>query len=113
MRCPNCGTAISDQEWNCPTCRMNVYWASQHYDRLAQIRDEQGLGQEAETPEFLREAHRRAMSERPDAGVVHKVRQVARRMMAAGAGDVVNREGSGSTGGTAVEESSGTVSGTG
>lgn len=109
MRCPNCGTAIPGEEWNCPACRMNAYWASQHYDALAQIRAEQGLEREADTPAFLREAHRRAMRERPDARVVHKVRQVARLAMAGGSSRRAEHDEPGIRGGTAVEESFATV----
>jgi hypothetical protein len=88
---------------------MNVYWASQHYDGLARIRAEQGLGGEPDTPAFLREAHRRALAERPDAGVVHKVRQVARLAMAGGAGRRAQHDEPGIRAGTAVEESFATV----
>jgi hypothetical protein len=62
---------------------MNVYWASQHYDDLAQVRHQQGLPAAAPTPSFLRQAHEHAMNERADRGgrVEHKVRQVARLAM--------------------------------
>jgi hypothetical protein len=65
---------------------MNVYWASQHYEDLAGIRQRQGLFTTAETPSFLVQAHARAMEERAERGgkVEHKVRQIARRAMASG-----------------------------
>jgi hypothetical protein len=83
MRCPQCGAETPDQEWNCASCRMNVYWASQHYDKLAHIRRDQGLAEAAETPGFLKQAHELAMTERADRGgrVEHKVRQIARQIM--------------------------------
>jgi hypothetical protein len=83
MRCPQCGAETPDQEWNCVACRINVYWASQHYDELAQMRRTQGLAEAAETPSFLRQAHELAMTERADRGgrVEHKVRQIARLAM--------------------------------
>jgi hypothetical protein len=83
MRCPQCGADIPEDEWNCTSCRMNVYWASQHYDDLTLIRRRQGLAVPADTPHFLVQAHERAMSERADRGgrVEHKVRQVARLAM--------------------------------
>lgn len=83
MRCPQCGAEIPDQEWNCLSCRMNVYWASQHYEGLAQIRRQQGLQDTAETPAFLVQAHATAMDERASRGgrVEHKVRQIARLAM--------------------------------
>lgn len=83
MRCPQCGAQTPDLEWNCVACRMNVYWASQHYDELARIRQGQGLSEEAEVPPFLRQAHHAAMAERAERGgrVEHKVRQIARQAM--------------------------------
>ena len=83
MQCPQCGAETPDEEWNCVSCRINVYWASQHYGDLAQIRQGQGLPAAANTPSFLIEAHERAMNERADRGgrVEHKVRQIARRAM--------------------------------
>jgi hypothetical protein len=83
MRCPQCGADTPDDEWNCVSCRMNVYWASRHYDSLAAIRQEQGLPESAPTPSFLVRVHENAMNERADRGgrVEHKVRQIARRAM--------------------------------
>jgi hypothetical protein len=62
---------------------MNVYWASQHYDDLAGIRQQQGLPESAPTPPFLLQAHARAMDERAERGgtVEHKVRVIARQAM--------------------------------
>jgi hypothetical protein len=83
MKCPQCGEQTPDDEWNCVSCRMNVYWASQHYDDLAGIRRQQGLRDSADTPPFLRLAHASAMDYRATRGgkVEHKVRQIARRVM--------------------------------
>jgi uncharacterized OB-fold protein len=83
MQCPQCGAQTPDEEWNCVSCRMNVYWASQHYAHLGGIRREQGLAATAASPSFLIEAHEDAMSERAERGgrVEHKVRQIARRKM--------------------------------
>jgi hypothetical protein len=87
MRCPQCGAQTPDEAWNCVSCRINLYWASQHYDALARIRAGQGLGLETDTPAFLRQAHEREMSERieRDGRVEHKVRQIARVAMSRGA----------------------------
>ncbi len=84
MQCPQCGAQTPDEEWNCGSCRMNVYWASQHYGDLAGIRRLQGLPDAAETPSFLVQAHENAMNERAGRGgrVEHRVRQIARRVMA-------------------------------
>jgi hypothetical protein len=82
MRCPQCGAETPDQEWNCVSCRINVYWASQHYEELARIRSKQGLQAPAATPAFLLQTHRSAMDERGEGGrVEHKVRQIARMVM--------------------------------
>ena len=83
MECPQCGAVTPDDEWNCPSCRINVYWASQHYSDLARIRDQQGLRVTANTPSFLLVAHEAAMTERADHGgrEEHRVRQIARRAM--------------------------------
>lgn len=88
MECPQCGAQTPDEEWNCAACRMNFYWASQHYGDLARIRRGQGLAGVADTPSFLREAHQHAMNERADHGgrVEHRVRQIARRVMRQQAG---------------------------
>lgn len=87
MQCPQCGAETPDEEWNCVSCRINVYWASQHYADLAGVRQRQGLRASPATPSFLLQAHASAMDERADKGgkVEHKVRQIARRAM--------NREG--------------------
>lgn len=89
MRCPQCGAQTPEEEWNCGSCRINVYWASQHFEDLAWIRQRQGLCAPAQTPAFLLMAHASAMSERAGRGgkVEHKVRQIARRAMRRAAGD--------------------------
>jgi hypothetical protein len=81
--CPQCGGEMPDAQWNCVSCRINVYWASQHYDDLASVRDRQGLPAGSATPSFLLAAHERAMTERADHGgtVEHKVRRIAREAM--------------------------------
>jgi hypothetical protein len=83
MRCPQCGAETPDEEWNCVACRMNVYWASQHFATLADVRRQQGLSESAPTPPFLVQVQKAAMDERADRGgrVEHKVRQIARRAM--------------------------------
>ncbi|HVM67838.1 MAG TPA: hypothetical protein VMU14_23385 [Acidimicrobiales bacterium] len=81
MDCPQCGSEISEGEWNCPVCRINVYWATQHYEELAQIRAQRGLDATNSSPSFLVKSHKQAMGERPNAGVVHRVRAVARKAM--------------------------------
>ena len=89
MRCPQCGAETPDEEWNCSSCRMNLYWASQHYDDLAQIRRQQGLRDTADTPPFLRRVHEHEMNERIERNgrIEHKVRQIARLAMRVRASD--------------------------
>lgn len=86
MRCPQCGAETPDTEWNCVSCRMNLYWASQHYGDLAHIREGQGLAPAAATPPFLVDVQRHVADERATRGgrIEHKVRQIARRAMRAG-----------------------------
>jgi hypothetical protein len=88
LRCPQCGRETPASEWNCVSCRINMYWASQHYGDLASVRGGQGLAAAPPTPSFLLSAHERAMTERADRGgaVEHKVRKIARSAMRAQGG---------------------------
>lgn len=84
MQCPQCGTPIPEADWNCPSCRLNVYWATQHYRDLAAARSSRGMLASPTTPAFLIAAHREAMSERAatDGARESKVRRIARATMA-------------------------------
>src|SRR5260370_36091435 len=68
MKCPQCGAETPDEEWNCVSCRMNVYWASQHYDDLVGIRQRHGLRADADTPPFLLQVHASATEQRAERG---------------------------------------------
>jgi hypothetical protein len=83
MRCPQCGAETPDDQWNCASCRINLYWASQHYQELTGIRQQQGLASRPGTPPFLIASHAREMTERTSRGlqVMNKVRAIARRVM--------------------------------
>jgi hypothetical protein len=83
MKCPNCGAETPDDEWNCGSCRMNLYWAIQHYEGLAEIRDGQGRPERAASPPFLVKAHKDAMDARAGRGgqAENKVRAAARKVM--------------------------------
>lgn len=83
MRCPQCGALNQDGEWNCASCRINLYWATHHYDSLAEIRTGQGLAPRPGTPQFLLSVHRHAMEEREalSGRVASRVRQIARQTM--------------------------------
>jgi uncharacterized protein with PIN domain len=47
----------SKDEWTCVSCRVNLYWAHQHFAELARIREHQGLDAHAHTPPFLVNSH--------------------------------------------------------
>lgn len=83
MLCPQCGAETPEGEWNCVSCRVNLYWAHRHYEELARIRAEQGLDVRANTPPFLIGVSRREFSERAKRGglAMNKVRTIARRVM--------------------------------
>jgi dolichol-phosphate mannosyltransferase len=83
MRCPQCGAETPEEEWNCVSCRINLYWAQQHFAELAQLREHQGLQTRASTPAFLLRSHQREMDERARRGgmLANKVRLIARRVM--------------------------------
>jgi hypothetical protein len=83
MQCPQCRTETSDLEWNCQSCRINMYWAVRHYEDLARIRQDQGLPAGAATPTFLIGTHASAMEQRAGRGgrAEHRVRKVARFFM--------------------------------
>ena len=83
MQCPQCGTDVPEDAWNCPSCRINLYWAHQHYEELARIRAQQGLDTGASTPSFLVAVSKRELNDRAGRGlnVMNKVRTIARRVM--------------------------------
>jgi hypothetical protein len=61
---------------------MNLYWAVQHFDTLAAIREEQGLPGIATSARFLIKAHENASADRgDDAKPESKVRAAARQVM--------------------------------
>ena len=83
MICPQCGTENPEGEWNCSSCRINLYWASQHYEELAKIREGEGLAPGGGSPSFLVKSHRQALGERAEHGEIadNRVRSVARKAM--------------------------------
>jgi hypothetical protein len=38
---------------NCKSCRVNMYWAYQHYDELASLRQARGMAARPQTASFL------------------------------------------------------------
>jgi hypothetical protein len=83
MQCPQCGAEVPEDAWNCPSCRINLYWAHLHYEELARIRTQQGLDTHASTPSFLVAVSQRELTDRAGRGlnVMNKVRTIARRVM--------------------------------
>jgi hypothetical protein len=83
MRCPQCGTEAPEDAWNCPTCRINLYWAHQHFEELARILSQQGTASRTSTPPFLVAVSSRELNDRDARGlnVMNKVRIIARRVM--------------------------------
>lgn len=57
--CPQCGATNEDDAKNCQGCRINLYWAFQHYEELATIREAHRLAAHPETPSFLVETSKR------------------------------------------------------
>jgi hypothetical protein len=57
--CPQCGTINEDDVKNCKRCRVNMYWAFQHYAELAALREAITLTPRPETASFLVETSRK------------------------------------------------------
>jgi len=57
--CPQCGTINENDNKNCRGCCINLYWAFQHYEELAAIREAGELTIRPETPSFLIETSKR------------------------------------------------------
>jgi len=51
--CPQCGTMNDDDIKNCKSCRVNMYWAYQHFDELASLRKSRGMAARPQTASFL------------------------------------------------------------
>ena len=51
--CPQCGTMYEDDIKNCKGCRVNMYWAYQHYEELASLRTANSLPPSPKTATFL------------------------------------------------------------
>ncbi len=63
VECLQCATMNEDDVKNCRVCRINLYWAFQHYEELASIRAANRLTPRPESALFLIET-----SERIDRG---------------------------------------------
>ena len=67
VECPQCATINEDIVKNCRGCRVNIYWAFQHYGELAAIREANKLMPRPETSPFLIETSKR-IDEGPTVG---------------------------------------------
>ncbi|HEY0756728.1 MAG TPA: hypothetical protein VGD98_22435 [Ktedonobacteraceae bacterium] len=65
--CPQCGTINQDDVKNCSECRINMYWAAQHYQELATLRQSNQLAAAPQTPSFLVETSQK-VDKGPTAG---------------------------------------------
>ena len=83
MECPQCKAANPDDAWNCGSCRVNLYWAVQHYEDLAAIREGRGLPTTPSSASFLIKAHKDAMTDRAERFTVvdNRVRTAARKVI--------------------------------
>ncbi len=68
--CPQCGAMNENDAKNCKGCRVNLYWAFQHYEELAAIREENELTPRPETAAFLIETSKR-IDKGPTVGWLH------------------------------------------
>ena len=57
--CPQCGSMNEDDSKNCKSCRVNLYWAFQHYEELAAVRQANNLPAKPATAPFLVETSRK------------------------------------------------------
>jgi hypothetical protein len=57
--CPQCGSMNDDDTKNCSSCRVNLYWAFQHYEELAALRQANNLAPKPESASFLVETSKK------------------------------------------------------
>jgi hypothetical protein len=58
--CPQCGESNEESAKNCRACRINLYWAAQHYAELAHIKHSQQQPSHPPTASFLLQSSRHA-----------------------------------------------------
>ena len=57
--CPQCRTMNDDDVKNCAGCRINMYWAFQHYEELAALRQANQLPPSPQSASFLVETSKK------------------------------------------------------
>ena len=65
--CPQCGFQNEDDVKNCKSCRVNMYWAFQHYNELASLRQANSLPPRPSSATFLVETSKK-IDDGPTAG---------------------------------------------
>ena len=65
--CPQCGAENEDDIKNCKSCRVNMYWAFQHYSELASLRESNKLPPRPQSATFLVETSKK-IDDGPTAG---------------------------------------------
>jgi hypothetical protein len=68
--CPQCGAENEDDVKNCKSCRVNMYWAFQHYEELARLREANKLAPRPQSASFLVETSKR-IDDGPTANWLH------------------------------------------
>ena len=84
--CPQCGAPNADDAKNCQGCRINLYWAFQHYDELAKLRVANHLPPNPHSTPFLVETSKKI----DDGPTVGWLRNTIRKYGFKGAGKKVS-----------------------
>ncbi|MDQ6661313.1 MAG: hypothetical protein M3Z24_10150 [Chloroflexota bacterium] len=69
-QCPQCGTSNEDDAKNCKGCRVNMYWAAQHYEELAALRQTNEMAPQPDSAPFLVETSKK-IDDGPTANWLH------------------------------------------
>ena len=85
-KCPQCGTMNDDDVKNCTSCRINMYWAFQHFEELAALREANQLPPSPQSASFLVETSKKI----DDGPTVDWLRKTIRKFGFKGAGKKVN-----------------------
>jgi hypothetical protein len=84
--CPQCGTMNDDDVKNCTGCRINMYWAFQHYEELAALRQSNQLPPSPNSAPFLVETSKKI----DDGPTVDWLRKTIKKFGFKGAGKKVS-----------------------
>jgi hypothetical protein len=84
--CPQCGTMNDDDIKNCTGCRINMYWAFQHYEELAALRQSNQLPPSPNSASFLVETSKKI----DDGPTVDWLRKTIKKFGFKGAGKKVS-----------------------